>query len=339
MRTVAVLGAGLQGCCVALALVKRGHAVRLYDRRPLVLAGASANQEGKLHLGFVYAADPTLETARAMIEGALAFAPAIEHLIGGSVDWAPHISTPFRCVIHRDSTFSVDEHVQHFHALQTLYEEMVESPALPDLGVSYLGRRFERIWADASFLDGISSPLALAAYQTEEASIDPIYLHSVIERALRDQPLIKLCLNRRIAGVDPQGEGLAVEGEDLGSGAPFDDRVDAVVNCLWEGRQAIDRSVGLDDDGPWSTRIKYGFLFEGTLENLESLVLIHGPFGDVVSWPELRRVYASWYPACRVALASEDLPSSWERMLDGHHEPADFSAIVAETRTQLEPFA
>ncbi|MEL7061192.1 MAG: FAD-dependent oxidoreductase [Acidobacteriota bacterium] len=339
MRVVAVLGAGLQGTCVALALARRGVAVRLYDRRPRLIAGASANQEGKLHLGFVYAADPTLETARAMIEGALAFAPAINHLVGAAIDWEPYVSARFRCVVHRDSTRSVDELRRHFAALQSLYDELVEAPARPDLGVSYLGRRPERIWTDASSLEGVESPRAIAAFPTEEAAIEPGFLHRVIERAVRDQPTIALCLGRRVLEVAPRGDGFWIGGETTDTDAePFRDGVDAVVNCLWEGRRAIDRSLGLDDDGPWSTRVKYGFLFDGVLETPGSCILTHGPFGDVVSWPRLRRVYASWYPACRVALTCGELPRSWESTLDGAHDPDRVNAILTETRAALDPF-
>ncbi|MEO1087801.1 MAG: FAD-dependent oxidoreductase, partial [Acidobacteriota bacterium] len=213
MRVVAVFGAGLQGTCVALGLARLGYAVRLYDRRPKLIAGASANQEGKLHLGFVYAADPSLETARAMIEGALAFAPAVEHLVGHGLDWEPHVSERFRCIVHRDSTLSVDALRRHYAALQELYDELVDAPALPELGVSYLGRRPRRIWTDASSLDGIDSPRALAAFPTEEASIEPNYLHGVVERAIRDLPSIALCLGRRVLDIEPRGDGFLVGGE------------------------------------------------------------------------------------------------------------------------------
>ncbi|MEM8993486.1 MAG: FAD-dependent oxidoreductase [Acidobacteriota bacterium] len=339
MRVVAVLGAGLQGACVSLALARRGYAVRLYDRRPKLIAGASANQEGKLHLGFVYAADPSLGTARAMIEGALAFAPAVEHLVGGGLDWESHLSARFRCIVHRDSTLTVDAHRRHFSALQTLYEELVDAPALPELGASYLGRRPRRIWTDRPSLDGAPPSRALASFPTEEVSIEPGFLHGVIERAIRDRPSIRLCLGRRVLGVEPRGDGFWVDGEGAGpDGEPFRDAVDAVINCLWEGRRAVDRSLGLDDDGPWVTRVKYGLLFEGVLENPVSCVLTHGPFGDVVSWPQLRRVYASWYPACRVALTAGELPRTWEDALDGRHDPKRLGEIVAETRAELDPF-
>ena len=75
--TIAVLGAGLQGTCVALELAARGRRVDLYDRQSACLTGASLANEGKIHLGYVYANDASRRTARAMTRGALCFAPQI----------------------------------------------------------------------------------------------------------------------------------------------------------------------------------------------------------------------------------------------------------------------
>lgn len=67
--SVAVLGAGIQGCCLALELARRGISVHLLDCHPEPLLGASTNNEGKLHLGFVYAKDPDRATHDLMVRG------------------------------------------------------------------------------------------------------------------------------------------------------------------------------------------------------------------------------------------------------------------------------
>ena len=72
---VGVLGGGLQGCCLALALAERGVRVTLFDRNAALLTKAAVANEGKIHLGYMYAGDPTLSTARTMMSGALSFAP------------------------------------------------------------------------------------------------------------------------------------------------------------------------------------------------------------------------------------------------------------------------
>jgi len=73
-----VLGAGRAGYGVAL---ERGERVVLFERRGAPMQEASRWCEGKIHLGFVHANDPSLRTARAMVDGALAFAETLERWV------------------------------------------------------------------------------------------------------------------------------------------------------------------------------------------------------------------------------------------------------------------
>ena len=58
------------GSSVALLLGRRGVQVTVFDQAPLPFAGASRWNEGKIHLGYLYAADPSLETARRVLPAA-----------------------------------------------------------------------------------------------------------------------------------------------------------------------------------------------------------------------------------------------------------------------------
>jgi glycine/D-amino acid oxidase-like deaminating enzyme len=79
-----VLGGGLQGCCAALALAERATTVTLFDKNDALLRRAAVANEGKIHLGYMYAGDPTLATAKTMMTGALSFAPLLERHLGRS---------------------------------------------------------------------------------------------------------------------------------------------------------------------------------------------------------------------------------------------------------------
>jgi glycine/D-amino acid oxidase-like deaminating enzyme len=116
---VGVLGGGLQGCCVALALAERGARVVLFDKNDALLTRAAVANEGKIHLGYMYAGDPTLSTAKTMMAGALAFAPVLEryHTPAGTVIFGVgscHLRSP-----PRQSTGAEDVHayLQTVHAL------------------------------------------------------------------------------------------------------------------------------------------------------------------------------------------------------------------------------
>ena len=105
---VAVLGGGLQGCCTALALAERGVRVTLFDRNARLMTRAAIANEGKIHLGYMYAGDPTLNTARMMMRGALSFAPFLSRHLGIAPD---HFATSTLAVyvVHRRSQKSADE--------------------------------------------------------------------------------------------------------------------------------------------------------------------------------------------------------------------------------------
>ncbi|QDV49441.1 FAD-dependent oxidoreductase [Gimesia fumaroli] len=79
---IVVLGAGLQGTCVALSLAHRGYAVTLIESHPAPLRAASLRNEGKIHLGFVYALDHSGATQRKMLEAALCFSPLLDRWCG-----------------------------------------------------------------------------------------------------------------------------------------------------------------------------------------------------------------------------------------------------------------
>ena len=79
---VGVLGGGLQGCCVALSLAQHGIDVTLFDRNDKLLSRAAVANEGKIHLGYMYANDPSHSTARMMMRGALAYEAYVSgHLV------------------------------------------------------------------------------------------------------------------------------------------------------------------------------------------------------------------------------------------------------------------
>ena len=100
---VGILGAGIMGCSLALLLARRGVRVTLIDQAPAPFSGASRWNEGKIHLGFLYAGDPSLATARKLLPGGLAFRRIVEELVGRSIE--PAISRADDISLaHRDSS-------------------------------------------------------------------------------------------------------------------------------------------------------------------------------------------------------------------------------------------
>jgi len=110
-KRIAIIGAGITGALAAIGLAQKGIKVDLIDRAPNPLSQASLVNEGKVHLGFLYAHDRTWATPRLMIDGAHTFRPIIQKLTG--FDVSSIMSTPFYYAVHRDSLVTVDDFEHH----------------------------------------------------------------------------------------------------------------------------------------------------------------------------------------------------------------------------------
>src|SRR5262245_61696667 len=109
---VLVLGAGLQGAGVALELARRGIPTTLVGQDDVPLNRASMRNEGRIHLGLIYANDRSRETAFLQLEGALRFRAIVDRWVAPDAVWLER-STPFYYLVARDSVLSPDALVAH----------------------------------------------------------------------------------------------------------------------------------------------------------------------------------------------------------------------------------
>jgi hypothetical protein len=78
---------------------------------------------------------------------------------------------------------------------------------------------------------------------------------------------------------------------------------DVIVNALWEGRPAVDATLGVNPPAPWTHRFRAGVFARASETTLCSAVLCTGPFGDVKRYRD-GRLYLSWYEAGLLAEGS-----------------------------------
>lgn len=293
-KTVAILGAGIQGTCAALALAARGCRIALFDRAAEPVTQASLWNEGKIHLGLIYAKDPRNRTSDLLLHGALQFDSALRRLTGRSRP-AGFLSAPFRYLVHRSSQLPVDAVAAHFEAVTGQYRA-----ARAATGLSYFDHRSDFVWERMSERDlraEYDGGLIAAAFRTIELSVDPAIVAALLRQAVREQPRIRFhpnCQVDRVA-IDPAGRpSVAIAGEStLG---PFDD----VVNALWQERLRIDTSAGLRPTRPWLHRYKLAVHIAGAGgPALPSTTIMLGEYGDIVDFGAGRH-YLSWYPACKL---------------------------------------
>jgi hypothetical protein len=134
-----------------------------------------------------------------------------------------------------------------------------------------------------------------------------------------------------VRAVRRTAQGFAVEGTTANAGRSW--RIDApvVVNCLWDGRLAIDREMGVCPQRPWVYRLKYRLLgrLPDRLRDLPSLTMMLGRFGDIVN-DGSGGVYLSWYPTCLRGWSSDvTVPETWKT-------PCADGLPVAESRELID---
>jgi len=302
---VGILGGGLQGCCVALSLAERGIDVTLFDRNDQLLSRAAIANEGKIHLGYMYANDVSYSTARTMVQGALAFAPFFSRHLGLPLE-SMKVSRPAAYVVHRDSQREPDQ-VSHY--LATVHAIVRE--AVLGRTNAYFGRDLSdqpRRWSAAQREAAFDPSVAVAAFDTPEVAIDPVALASAVRQRLAADRRVEIRLMHEIVAVE--GDSLEVVLQAPGGIAR--ERFDHVVNALWDGRFAINERRGLRPHRPWLHRLKYGVSFR--LPHGSSLppsaTFVSGPFGEVVSYGD-GLTYLTWYPVCLQGMTGDITPPQW----------------------------
>ncbi len=306
-KRVAVLGAGIMGSSMALFLAREGVEVTLIDAAAQPFSGASRWNEGKIHLGYLYSADPSLETARALLPGGLAFKDLIQELIGSSLDGVTTAEDDLY-LVHRDSVVDVTDMRSYFEAVAELVRSHPDAPNyLVDVSrsrIEPLSRQELALLADTRQV--------VAGFRVPEHSVSTRWVADRYVDALSTEPRIELCMGMRVVGIVPERNSVQgrwrIEAEPSHSGS-----FDLVINTLWEGRLAVDATLGLKPEPGWSHRYRLA-LFVKTCRKLAvpSAVISVGPFGDIKNYNG-EEFYVSWYPAGLIAeghsLTPPPLPS------------------------------
>lgn len=312
-----MLGAGLQGTCVAMDMASTGLHVDLFDRNSACMTQASRQNEGKVHLGYVFANDRSLRSAVAMTDGAATFGPLLQRWLEQPMSRLGR-STSFNYAVHRDSMISVSDFEHHLHRTHALGVARIAEG-------DYLGmdiRTPQRL--SAAELEVDYDPDAVkAVYRTGEVSVDPLALAVAVRERVAADPLIRPFFETEVHGVQADGDRMVVHFENAGDRSS--DEYDHVVNALWDGRLVVDATIGLVPERSWLFRVKhYLKLNSSVAARLPSTTIVLGPFGDVVDYGD-GGLYLSWYPSGMRASSSELRPPDSIRYV-----PDDATATVRD---------
>ena len=282
------------GACVALFLARRGLEVSVFEKERAPLTCASRWNEGKIHLGYLYAADRSMRTAELLIPGAVLFRNLISELVGSDVTRHMTFEDDL-CLIHRDSVIDAEAVRAQFAAISELVRNHPDARLyLSDASAAHARELSSRELAAVADTTDI-----VAGFEIPERSVDTQWVADCLTDVLLAEPRVSLRADITIS------EALPIEsagGSWRVVGLPHVDEVfDLVINALWEGRLAIDRTAGLEPEAGWSHRYRLS-VFARTAERVgtRSAVVAVGPFGDIKNYNE-RDFYLSWYPTGLVA--------------------------------------
>lgn len=308
-RKIAILGGGGLGVCAALELAQRGYKVEIFEAHDEPLKKASYANEGKIHVGFIFAMDKSFQTAKKMLDGAIHFFDYLSRW--ADVKSEECLSTPFYYLVHKGSLMSAS-------ALNPHYQKCVDyfSQIQANTQKKYVGafKSLEAELLPKSAIEGIGDPSLIEdVFRTTEYSLDPRYIAEKLNQSLRNNPSIDLHLSTKVTGVSELGGRYAIEfvREGISETVSFDE----VINTTWNGLLEIDRTMGISPIGQWSFRYKFGnkLLIPLSEEDLPSCTMVLGPFGDTVNFGK-RGAFLSWYPIGRTAWSEDIRPPDWDRM-------------------------
>ena len=329
---IAVLGGGMLGVCTALELARRGKRVTLIEGASRLLEGASRWNEGKIHLGFLYAADPSMRTALRLIPGGLAFGELLGGLIGSGLEaYASAEDDIF--LVHRESVVDADA----FQAYASRTADLVHTAASQAGAPSYLTdvtRAAVRALSRAELADITESEDVVAGFRVPERSVSAVSIADLLRDVVLQEARVEVLTNARIDGVRRCDEGrlyVITGGATTRAleNAPFD----FVINALWEGRPAIDATLGIRPPAPWSHRFRAAVFARIPKADFSSAVVCTGPFGDVKRYAD-GRIYLSWYEAGLLAEGREIEPPRGAAVLT----PERSDDVLRRTLSALSKF-
>lgn len=307
---VAVIGAGIVGTLSALVLARRGHRVDLYERDAELWSGASAVNEGKVHLGGVYALGGA-RTHEVMMRGAVEFAPCVEAAIGHPVDWDAVTGDPFDHLVMPDSLVSVDDLSQAYAAINQRAARVVGPSE------RYLGRRVDEVVDPRPHQD---ADTGLVAFSTQERAVDPLRLRALALDAIAGQPSILVRTGTPVTDITTDDDQATVHLSTSAEG------YDAVVNATWAWQNRFATPAR-----PRNFRVKAAVRLKPGIAR-RTVTMVQGPYGDVVAHRD--HGYASWYPTGRLITEEGIHPSAHaEAALDSISQRADL------VRSQLDALA
>lgn len=317
---VIIMGAGIQGMCCALALSNLKIPVTLIDKTPEPLSRSGLRNEGKIHLGFVYANDPSFRSASLMLRSAICFSSLVESFVGHTIDWAPLRSRRFNYLILEETILSPVNILAHYELLQKEYEKIREH------SLHYLGTRPEELFGlKDPEIPELNKEVVKMCIPTEELAINLNAFRELLITEMKSRNNIVFLGSHYVEEIQKTSYGYLLKGKKSEQ-HDWTLQTGQLVNCLWENRLYFDKQLGIDSNRKWVYRLKHRILGipRDHIAALDSFTCVLGAFGDLVNYDN-HYSYLSWYPECMRGWSSDiTTPLSWEDACNGKMEKEEW---------------
>lgn len=328
------MGAGIQGICCALALSRLNVNITLVDKTEEPLLRSGLRNEGKIHLGFVYANDESFRTASLMLKSAMHFAPLIESFVDHEIDWQPLRSRTFNYLILKETLLDPEKILAHYNQLQLEYQKQAGS------GLHYMGSRASDLWKDENLhVDALNKNKVHRCVPTEEVALNLSAFRELLLNEVAKRDNIKFLGHHEIKEISKLSYGYKVTGSN-GVTEKWNMDCGVLVNCLWENRLFFDQQLGIQPSRNWVYRLKHRILGKApsSIASTGSFTFVLGAFGDVVNYDN-QLTYLSWYPACMSGWSSDlTTPETWENACNGKMQLEENRHWVEKALEELDSF-
>lgn len=253
---------------------------------------ASAYNEGRIHLGYTYGMDKSLNTARLMTKAALVFEKLLTRWFGNNISKVPR-SSLFNYAVHKDSLLSTDEFKAYIGKVSGIIKETFRK-GNKYFGVDLKEKPFK---LSSKYLSANYDTKNVASvFKTNEISVDPEAIAGIIRRNIIKIPGVKIRLNTQISSIKIRNFNYLLT--LVTNKGQSEELFDYVINASGWDLLHLDSLVGLQPPKNPLFRLKYLIRTRNKVFDIPSTTIVLGKFGDTVSFNDF--TYFSWYPAGRL---------------------------------------
>lgn len=248
---VVIIGGGIGGCITALRLAELSIPVIIIEQNTELMLGTSNNTPGRMGLGFHYCAHlgtaihylkATVEFNRLNPGFTLANSNDKDYLSGGQY------------FVTKDSLISAKAILNIAKSLQAEYRKLTEDDINNQLFAS--PEEFYKIIKPSIYQNYTNKKLIAIGLETQESLLDWSKFRQNCLRKIYQNPYIKVMnntsfksasYNKKVINYNLQ---LIRENQLVIINTPY------VVNCSWHNIESINKTIGIEDNQPYTNRLK-----------------------------------------------------------------------------------